>query len=273
MPVRPFEIVYNASEPYKSDVVIDSAEDGLRVLILLTMIDFYDVNRVALKYGRVVIFGGDISATFMSVYNSYFLSYEGGCVKFPIPEEYRDLYQDDTELPMEFPNGSTPAATGFMVFMGGDYRSVGIPAPTKSATIAGGLVSEYFHNYPHLGIDILYDSLHHASKVILKTNALGHPDFGAYHKCNFRLSFQASSALQKSGVKKKRSSEITAQTPWKDIRELFGGVADLRPVIHDSGLGLHPFGSSLCYSPTPGCIFEVMKSGFIASVTLTSAST
>ncbi|RLN65782.1 hypothetical protein BBJ28_00018150 [Nothophytophthora sp. Chile5] len=112
MPVRPFEIVYNATEPYKSDVVIDSAEDGLRLRFdsvrqVLTMIDFYDVNRVALKYGRVVIFGGDISATFMSVYNN------------------------DTELPMEFPNGSTPAATGFMVFMGGDYRSVGVPAPTK----------------------------------------------------------------------------------------------------------------------------------------------
>jgi hypothetical protein len=47
-------------------------------------------------------------------------------------------------------------------------------------------------------------------------------------------------------------------------------VEDLRPVIHDSGLGLHPFGSSLCYSPVPGVVFEVMKNGFIAGVTLTS---
>lgn len=36
---------------------------------VLTAIEFYDVNRVALKYGRVVIFGGDVAATFMSVYN------------------------------------------------------------------------------------------------------------------------------------------------------------------------------------------------------------
>lgn len=36
---------------------------------VLTMIEFYEVNRVALKFGRVVIFGGDISATFMSIYN------------------------------------------------------------------------------------------------------------------------------------------------------------------------------------------------------------
>uniref|UniRef100_H3GLC5 Uncharacterized protein n=1 Tax=Phytophthora ramorum TaxID=164328 RepID=H3GLC5_PHYRM len=193
LPVRLFEISYDAVEPYKRNVVVDSAEDGLKlhfdpVRQTLEAIEFYDVNQVALKFGRVVIFGGDISATFMSVYNlfgptfpghydaaeqSYVLGYEGGCVKFPIPAEYRNLYQNGTDLPMEFPNGATPAATGFMVFVGEDYRSPGVPTPTKNATVAGGLVSDYFHNYPHLGLDILYDSMHRASKVILKANALG----------------------------------------------------------------------------------------------------
>ncbi|GMF22150.1 unnamed protein product [Phytophthora fragariaefolia] len=28
-------------------------------------------------------------------------------------------------------NGATPAATGFMVFVGDDYRSPGLPSPTK----------------------------------------------------------------------------------------------------------------------------------------------
>ncbi|RQM17205.1 hypothetical protein DD237_001852 [Peronospora effusa] len=136
--------------------------------------------------------------------------------------------------------------------------------PNDGATVAGGLVSDYFHNYPHLGLDILYDSMHRASKVILKTNALGHPDFGAYNKCNFQLNFQSAE------MPTKISSKITPETP--DIRLVFGRVSDLRPIVHDNGLGLHPFGSSLCYSPTPGCIFEVMKNGFIASVTLTSSS-
>lgn len=36
---------------------------------VLTMVEFYAVNRVALKFGRVVIFGGEVSATFMSIYN------------------------------------------------------------------------------------------------------------------------------------------------------------------------------------------------------------
>lgn len=98
--MRQFEIVYDAAEPFKRPVVIDSAEDGMRVRCLwqevailgvgnltnwtiialvqltfdpvqqlLTAIEFYDMNRVALKFGRVVIFGGDVSATFMSIYN------------------------------------------------------------------------------------------------------------------------------------------------------------------------------------------------------------
>ncbi|RMX66206.1 hypothetical protein DD238_001234 [Peronospora effusa] len=151
LPVHPFEISYNAVDPYKRDVVVDSAEDGFRTL---KSIEFYNVNRVALKFGRVVIFGGDIAATFMSVYNlfgptfpghydaaeqsmrimmkqCYILGYQGGCVKFPIPAEYRNLYENGTDLPLEFPNGATPAATGLTVFMGGDYWSPGLPAPTK----------------------------------------------------------------------------------------------------------------------------------------------
>jgi hypothetical protein len=31
LPVRPFEISYDAAEPYKRDVVLHSAEDGLKV--------------------------------------------------------------------------------------------------------------------------------------------------------------------------------------------------------------------------------------------------
>ncbi|KAF1329071.1 hypothetical protein FI667_g6123, partial [Globisporangium splendens] len=233
LPVRPFEILYNAGELYKSDVVIDSPEDGFRLKFdpvrqVLTMVEFYDVNRIALKYGRVVIFGGDVAATFMSVYNLFGPT---------VPGHYEAAEK----------NGSTPAATGFMVFVGSDYRSPKAPVATK----------KYVSSI--LRIDILYDSLHTVSKVIMKANALGHPDFGSYHKCNFRLCFQTATILQKSGIKKTRIPEITAETPWKDVRKMFGSASDLRPVIHDNGLGLHPFGSSLCYSPTPGCIFEVRQ--------------
>lgn len=39
----------------------------------------------------------------MTIAQSYYLGYDGGCIKFPIPEEYRHLYQNKTDLPLEFP--------------------------------------------------------------------------------------------------------------------------------------------------------------------------
>lgn len=43
--------------------------------------------------------------------------------------------------------------------------------------------------------------------------ARSHPEFGSYNKCNFRLRFQTSPILQKSGIKKHRIAEITPETP------------------------------------------------------------
>jgi hypothetical protein len=45
--------------------------------------------------------------------------------------------------------------------------------PNHGPNGSSHFVGEYFHNYPHLGIDIMYDSLHRVSKIILKTNAVG----------------------------------------------------------------------------------------------------
>lgn len=53
-------------------------------------------------------------------------------------------------------------------------------------------MGEYFHNYPHLGLDILYDSLHRAAKVILKTNALG---YGSLFRCMPSMSLSLCSLL------------------------------------------------------------------------------
>uniref|UniRef100_M4C459 Uncharacterized protein n=1 Tax=Hyaloperonospora arabidopsidis (strain Emoy2) TaxID=559515 RepID=M4C459_HYAAE len=121
LPVRPFEISYDAVAPYKRDVVVDSAEDGFRSCLTLMC----TINQM------LQLFGPTFPGHYEAAEQSYILGYEGGCVKFPIPTEFHDLYQNGTDLPIEFPNGATPAATGLMVFVGGDYRFPGLPAPTK----------------------------------------------------------------------------------------------------------------------------------------------
>ena len=47
---------------------------------VLKFIEFYELGKVALRYGRVVIFGGDVDATFMSVYNVR----SSGCSLYPM---------------------------------------------------------------------------------------------------------------------------------------------------------------------------------------------
>lgn len=37
MPVRPFEIVYDAAEPYKNNIIIQSTDDGMRVRELVSL--------------------------------------------------------------------------------------------------------------------------------------------------------------------------------------------------------------------------------------------
>ncbi|CCI45227.1 unnamed protein product [Albugo candida] len=281
VPIHPLEITYDGMDPYKNDTVIDSPEEG---------------------------------------FQCYHLSYEGGSVKFPIPIEHQDFYKDQNDLPLAFPNGSTPIACGLTVFSGSNQYAPCVPKPIKcdygeivnvhiypsaatllfcdkkaslelgwtpqqvissigqpisvfrkaedpnpGSVVMRERVNEYFHNYPHLGCDVMYNSLHKVSKIILRTNVLGHPEFGTYHKSNFRIYIHTVPGTATADV---LCESITPETTWEQIQKSLSISSKLRPVIHDSGLGLHPFGSSYCYAPVPDCIFEVLKNGYLASVTI-----
>jgi hypothetical protein len=105
-----------------------------------------------------------MQSLYRCIEQTYYLSYDGGCIKFPIPDEYEHLYRSGTELPLEFPvrlvihhrsqlvtgphappqrsadascvqNGLTPAATGLVVFSGDNYQSPRTPSPIKKCVI------------------------------------------------------------------------------------------------------------------------------------------
>ena len=57
---------------------------------------------------------------------------QGVSFLFPIPEEYQELYkQGSDQLPMEFPNGSTPAVERMLFYHKGTYMNPLLP-PLKS---------------------------------------------------------------------------------------------------------------------------------------------
>ncbi|KAG0306999.1 hypothetical protein BGZ98_001307 [Dissophora globulifera] len=53
---------------------------------------------------------------------------------------------------------------------------------------------DYFYNYFHLGIDVLFDgSTHRCKKIVMHTNVPGHFDFQSYKRCPFVLHLPSSS--------------------------------------------------------------------------------
>lgn len=143
--------------------------------------------------------------------------------------------------------------------------------------------TDYFYNYYDLGIDVLFDkSTHTVKKVILHTNIPGHAEFSIYRKCAFTLS-QANCDAGESGsfrkgkvrqkpkgnriVSRARSTAkpITSESQWSEVEATFGSAG--KPMVRDTGVVTNPFGATYLYA-YEGIIFEVLKSGHIASVTL-----
>lgn len=134
---------------------------------------------------------------------------------------------------------------------------------------------DYFYNYFDLGIDILIDGKTHlVRKVIAHTNFPGHVGFSQYNKCDFRVIYsgskqqqqqQAQQQQQQSRAGKREDVIVTPDMRFADIQTLLGPCG--RPMIHDSGVAANPFGASYLYA-YPGCVFEVMRSGYVAAITI-----
>mmetsp|Transcript_9994 Transcript_9994/g.12473 ORF Transcript_9994/g.12473 Transcript_9994/m.12473 type:complete len:203 (+) Transcript_9994:162-770(+) len=127
--------------------------------------------------------------------------------------------------------------------------------------------SDYFFNYFDHGIDLLFDcEFHTVKKIILHSNFPGHPEFSIYRKCLFRIDGDTTprGKIMKD-VNNECDSDITADSKWEQVESIMGSGG--KPMIHDSGAVANPFGATYLYA-YEGCIFEIMKSGAIASLTL-----
>ncbi|EPS63896.1 hypothetical protein M569_10886, partial [Genlisea aurea] len=105
---------------------------------------------------------------------------------------------------------------------------------------------------------------HRIKKFILHTNYPGHADFNSYMKCNFVI---YRSDLGESFHHDDNASKyaITPSTKWEQVKEILGDCG--RAAIQTQGSTSNPFGSTFVYG-YPNAAFEVMKNGYIATVTL-----
>ncbi|XP_042519440.1 PHAF1 protein At3g51130-like isoform X2 [Macadamia integrifolia] len=126
------------------------------------------------------------------------------------------------------------------------------------------LWGDYFYNYFTRGLDILFDGkTHKIKKFVLHTNFPGHADFNSYVKCNFIIYSSNVGAHFEEGNASKNC--ITPSTKWEQVKEILGDCG--RAAIQTQGSINNPFGSTFVYG-YQNVAFEVMKNGYIATVTL-----
>uniref|UniRef100_A0A1D1YPC8 UPF0183 protein At3g51130 n=1 Tax=Anthurium amnicola TaxID=1678845 RepID=A0A1D1YPC8_9ARAE len=347
-------VKYFDEEPLKLDIVISFPDHGFHLRFdpwsqRLRLIEVYDVKRLQMRYATSLVGGPSMLATFVAVYalfgptfpgiydenrGVYSLFYPGLSFAFPIPSQYSSCCHDGevaAELPLEFPDGTTPVTCRVSVYDNSSDSKVGVgslmgkalapPLPTGSLymeelhvklgeeiwfTVGGqhipfgaspqdvwtelgrpcgihqkqvdqmvihsasdtrprtAICGDYFYNYFSRGLDILFDGqTHKIKKFVLHTNFPGHSDFNSYTKCNFVIYEPDVEGAIQGGNNSKHC--ITPSTKWEQVKEILGDGG--RAAIQTQGSMNNPFGSTFVYG-YQNVAFEVMKNGFIATVTL-----
>ncbi|KAG0223673.1 hypothetical protein BGW41_005433, partial [Actinomortierella wolfii] len=110
----------------------------------------------------------------------------------------------------------------------------------SGSTQSGPMPNDYFYNYFHLGLDVLFDgSSHLCKKIIMHSNIPGHFDFQSYKRCPFVIHIPSAESS------KSNSS---------------GSGAELPPVP-PAGASLSPRIDVTSYSPQPGAKSKAKKKG------------
>ncbi|KAJ4967059.1 hypothetical protein NE237_018908 [Protea cynaroides] len=346
-------VKYLDEEPLKLDIVISFPDHGFHLRFdpwsqRLRLIEVFDVKRVQMRYTTSLIGGPTTLATFIAVYalfgptypgiydkerGVYTLFYPGLSFAFPIPTQYTaDCCHDgEAELPLEFPDGTTPVTCRVSIYDSSTNTKVGVGSFMDKAlapllpsgsfymeevhaklgeelcfTVGGQripfgaspqdvwtelgrpcgihqkqvdqmvihsasdlrlrttLCADYFYNYFTRGLDILFDGeTHKIKKFVLHSNFPGHADFNSYIKCNFVIySSDVGRHFEEANAPK---NCITPRTKWEQVKEILGDCG--RAAIQTQGSTSNPFGSTFVYG-YQNVAFEVMKNGYIATVTL-----
>ncbi|XP_043707922.1 PHAF1 protein At3g51130-like isoform X2 [Telopea speciosissima] len=324
-------VKYIDEEPLKLDIVINFPDHGFHLRFdpwsqRLRLIEVFDVKRLQMRYATSLIGGPSALATFVAIYSLfgptfpgiydkdrgvYTLFYPGLSFAFPIPTQYTDCCHDgEAELPLEFPDGTTPVTCRVSIYDSSTDSKVGVgsfmnkalapPLPSGSLYMEEvhakdvwtefghpcgihqkqvdqmvihsasdlhprtTLCGDYFYNYFTRGLDILFDGqTHKIKKFVLHTNFPGHADFNSYIKCNFVIySSDVGGHFEEGNAPK---TCITPSTKWEQVKEFLGDCG--RAAIQTQGSTNNPFGSTFVYG-YQNVAFEVMKNGYIATVTL-----
>eukprot|EP00258_Populus_trichocarpa_P044616 XP_024460635.1 UPF0183 protein At3g51130 isoform X6 [Populus trichocarpa] len=129
-------------EPLKLDIVLSFPDHGFHLRFdpwsqRLRLIEIFDVKRLQMRYATSLIGG------------VYTLFYPGLSFAFPIPSQYTDCCHDREELPLEFPDGTTPVTCRVSIYDGSADKKVGVGSLMHKASapplLPGNLYMEEVH--------------------------------------------------------------------------------------------------------------------------------
>ncbi|CAN1344435.1 PHAF1 protein At3g51130 [Linum perenne] len=287
-------VKYYDEEPLKLDIVISFPDHGFHLRFdpwsqRLRLVEIFDVKRLQMRYATSIIGGPSSLATFVAVYSLFGPTFPGiydkdrGVYTLFYPVTLTFLFCFAAELPLEFPDGTTPVTCRVCVYDGSSDKKVGVgslldkavtpPLPSGSLymeEVQVKLREELFFSiggqhipfgaspqdvWTELGrpCGIHQKQTHKIKKFVLHSNYPGHADFNSYIKCNFII--QVNNSKQ----------SITPSTKWEQVKEILGDCG--RAAIQTQGSTSNPFGSTFVYG-YQNIALEVMKNGHIATITL-----
>ncbi|ORZ08694.1 hypothetical protein BCR42DRAFT_424716 [Absidia repens] len=160
------DLKYSQQEPLQNAFIVSLPKNGINLwfggsLQRLKTIECFDPAKVKLVYQNSDVSSSRTIPTFLLIYKSfgptylgefkpeqnlYTLNYPGLSFTFPIPQKYNHLYTNSSELPLEFPDGTTPIASKVYIFHShcSNWETVAPPPTSKIlAEINGGKSTKY----------------------------------------------------------------------------------------------------------------------------------
>ncbi|KAG2198592.1 hypothetical protein INT47_001039 [Mucor saturninus] len=146
------ELKYSQEEPSDHDFIIALPSNGINLrydgsLQRLKSVECYDPTKVKLVYQNSDVSSSRTIPTFLLIYKSfgptypgefdpnqsiYTLKYPGLAFAFPIPTRHQNLYKTSSDLPLEFPDGTTPIASKVILYSNSNtWQQAAVPPLPK----------------------------------------------------------------------------------------------------------------------------------------------
>ncbi|KAK6922638.1 Phagosome assembly factor 1 [Dillenia turbinata] len=170
-------VKYLDEDPLKLDIIISFPDHGFHLRFdpwsqRLRLVEIFDIERLQMRYATSLIGGPSTLATFVAVYKLfgptfpgtydkdrgvYTLFYPGLSFAFPIPTQYADCFHDgEAELPLEFPDGTTPVMCRVSIYDSSMDKKVGVGSFMDKASAPPLTVGSLYMEEVHVKVGQLH---------------------------------------------------------------------------------------------------------------------